>query len=61
VQSLYQMAIRGKNVAAAIWLTKTRLRWSEKITVEGEGDFGFGKLLEVLEARRRKPEGNDAV
>lgn len=57
VASLYQMATKGKNVAAAIWWSKTRMRWSEKIVVEGEGDFGFGKLIEVLEQRRQKPDG----
>jgi len=55
VQSIYQMAIKGKNVAAAIWLTKTRMRWSEKIEVEG--DLGFGQLVALMEARRVKSEG----
>jgi hypothetical protein len=56
VASLYTMATKGKNVAAAIWWTKTRMRWSEKIVVAGEGDFGLGKLLEALEQRRQKPD-----
>ena len=57
VASLYQMATRGKNVAAAIWWSKVRMRWSERLIVEGEGDFGFSKLIEVLEERRQKPDG----
>lgn len=59
VAALDQMATKGKNVVAAIWWTKTRMRWSEKIVVEGEGDFGYAKLIEVLEARRQKPNGGD--
>lgn len=55
VASLFKMT--KSNVAAAIWWTKTRMKWSEKIVVEGEGDaFGFGKLLAELERRRRKSE-----
>jgi hypothetical protein len=52
---------REGDTAALIFYAKTH-GWSEKITVEGEGDFGFGKLLEVLEQRRQKPgESDDAA
>ena len=52
IASLYQMATKGKNVAAAIWWTKVRMKWSEKIEVEG--DLGFGQLVALMEARRVK-------
>jgi hypothetical protein len=45
------------DAACLIFYAKTH-GWSEKIKIEGEGDFGFGALLEVLESRRQKPDGS---
>jgi hypothetical protein len=39
-QSLFQMATKGKNVAAAIWWTKTRMGWKETVRVDGTGEGG---------------------
>jgi len=58
ITSIITMATTGKNFQAAKYYTQARLGWSEKITVEGQGDaMGFAKLVEVLEQRRKRPEG----
>lgn len=44
------------DTACLIFYNKTH-GWSEKLVVEGEGDFGFGKLVELLEERRVKSDG----
>jgi hypothetical protein len=55
IASLLWMATKGKNVAAAIWWTKSRLGWRERIVVNGEGDaFGFTTLVNVIEQRRKE-------
>src|SRR5882724_4979827 len=40
VQSLFQMATKGKNIAAAIWWTKARMGWGETNRVETTGPDG---------------------
>jgi hypothetical protein len=37
-QSLYSMATREKNVAAAIWWTKARMGWRDTTVVENKGE-----------------------
>lgn len=37
-QSLFQMATKGKNVAAAIFWLKTRAKWKEPVHIANEDD-----------------------
>ncbi len=54
VQSLFNMATTGGNVAAAIWWTKTRMRWSERIVVAdgSESDLDPASLTDEQIAQR---------
>jgi len=55
VASLYRMATTGRNVAAAIYWTKARMGWRERLIVQGDGDaFGFSTVVNVLEQRRKE-------
>ncbi len=54
VKTLYRRAVRDGHVGALIWLTKTRLRWSERHTHEHSGpDGGPIELQARLEAAER--------
>ena len=46
-QSLHQMATKGKNVTAAIWWSKTRMGWSERLPVDKDGNARAGVTIHL--------------
>lgn len=56
-QSLFQMATRGKNVAAAIWWSKTRMGWKETVNL-GNATEGQPFLVGVITGVTRPGDEN---
>lgn len=62
-RSLVTSALVGRNVAAQIFLAKTRLRWSERVEVAHEGRVETGPSDVDIEAAisQLSPDGREAL